>query len=176
VLGSIKDALAEESPAIDAKNSSISYARFQVAGGRMSIGYLTIRMHHPIARGQSWNQVKSEELGREIAIAAVLAASHRQDPGSAGENPDNLENPVIRIDLISKDVPQSLTQPSGSSPAGSPLEKGPAAYRGKQALTNRSEILAGLRTHRPSRTATRSETTEGSLRLRVDTSAPLSDQ
>jgi len=106
LLGSIKDAMAKEPPAINAKNSSISYARFQVARGRMSIGYLTIRMHKAAEQEQLWNQVKTEELGREIAISAALAAAHQQAPSSPRENLESLENPVIRIDLISKDVPQ----------------------------------------------------------------------
>jgi hypothetical protein len=105
VLGSIKNAMAKEPPGINAKNSSISYARFQVARGRMSVGYLTIRMHKASEQEQSWNQVKTEELGRKIAISAALAAAHQQASSSPRENLDSLENPVIRIDLISKDVP-----------------------------------------------------------------------
>jgi hypothetical protein len=82
--------------------SSVSYARLQVASGRVAHGYLTIRMHPPARLQGDWNSIGTGQLGRHIGALATLQAAPAQTSGFRGDGRLPAENPVIRVDLITK--------------------------------------------------------------------------
>jgi hypothetical protein len=102
VFDSISEALSKESPPIQLENCSISYARLQVASGRIAVGHLTIRIHAPAQEEKDWNPIRTEQMGRKVSALAALKAASVRDSGFQEDNLAPLENPVIRIDLISK--------------------------------------------------------------------------
>jgi hypothetical protein len=105
VLSSVSDVLASQSPPIRAEN--VSYARLQVATGQVALGYLTMRIHAQDRRKADWNSVRTEQVGRTAGSLAARKAVTALDSGLPA---DSIDNPVIRLDLISKDLPRSRSR------------------------------------------------------------------
>jgi hypothetical protein len=100
VLESISKALDEALPAIAGHDWSISYARVQVLTGQVAVGRLTIRMHIPPDRVDGWDLARMAEMGRKIESMAATEAARRAALGSAGDDQEKPEEPVIGIDRI----------------------------------------------------------------------------
>ena len=116
VLSSVGEALSNESPPIEPKNCSVSYARLQVASGSLALGHLTVRIKAPAQGEKDWNPMKKERMGRMIGALAALKA---ESAGASSPRPDNLgrlEDPVIRIDLTSKMSKEAHGRQTGRDP------------------------------------------------------------
>jgi hypothetical protein len=106
VVNAVSDFLAEESSLILPKDWSISYARIQVATGRVALGHLTIRLHDAAQDRKRWNSAKTEQMAREVSTRAGLYATRPRHSGGRENYPGSGQNPVIRVDFISKDPPR----------------------------------------------------------------------
>lgn len=100
VLESIGLALIGELPAIAKQDWSVAYARVQVLIGQVGLGRLTIRMHVRPQQVQDWNVARMVEMARKIETTAASEAARPGAPGSAVDNAEKPEEPVIAIDRI----------------------------------------------------------------------------
>ena len=114
VVNAVSDFLEAESPPVFPANWSISYARLQVATGRVALGHLTIRLHDTAQDRKRWNSTKTEQMGREVSARAGRYATSRPQSAFRGTYPDSGQNPVMRVDFISKDPPDKPTRPARS--------------------------------------------------------------
>jgi hypothetical protein len=105
VLNSINSAFKLDPPAIHLQDRSVSYARIQVATGRIAEGDLTVRLHSPADDRVVWTPTLTERMARNISADAARDAIRRDTPrlGTA-DYLDRPENPVIRIDLLGGDL------------------------------------------------------------------------
>jgi hypothetical protein len=116
VLSSVGEALGDESPPIEPKNCSVSYARLLVASGRLALGHLTVRIKAPAQGEKEWNPMKKERMGRTIGALAALKAESARASGLREDNLGPLEDPVIRIDLIGKSSKEADGQQASRDP------------------------------------------------------------
>jgi len=113
IVQAIGEFLDKESPPILREQWSISFARLQVATGQIALGHLTIRLHDVTQDRRRWNSGKTEQMAREVSARAALLATVG---GQAGlpRNPDSNQDPVVRVDFVSKDPPNKPTRPARS--------------------------------------------------------------
>jgi len=104
IVQAIGEFLRKESPPILREHWSISFARLQVATGQIALGHLTIRLHDNTQDRQRWNSGKTELMAREVSARAALLATVGEQARPL-RNPDNSQNPVVRVDFVSKDPP-----------------------------------------------------------------------
>jgi hypothetical protein len=110
IVQAIGEFLARESPSIPREQWSISYARLQVATGQVGLGHLTIRLHDTTQDRRRWNSGKVEQMAQEVSARAALLATSGETIGTAG-NPDKNQDPVVRVDFVSKEQPHQATRP-----------------------------------------------------------------
>ena len=109
IVQAIGEFLEKESPPIPREHWSISFARLQVATGQIALGHLTIRLHDVTQDRQRWNSGKTEQMAREVSARAGLLATVGEQAGPP-RNPDGTQDPVVRVDFVSKDPPHQPTR------------------------------------------------------------------
>ncbi len=121
IVQAIGEFLEKESPPIARERWSVSYARLQVATGQIALGHLTIRLHDDTQDRQRWNSDKVKQMAREVTARAALLAALERQPGprrtferqpGLPRNPDSNQDPVVRVDFVSKDSPHKPTRPA----------------------------------------------------------------
>lgn len=111
IMRAIGEFLDKESPPIPREHWSISFARLQVATGQIALGHLTIRLHDVTQDRRRWNSGKTEQMAREVSTgAALLATVGRQ--ADLPRNPDSAQDPVVRVDFVSKDPSHQPIRPA----------------------------------------------------------------
>ncbi len=100
VLNSISSSLCEEVHSIQPDDWSVSYARIQVATGRMAIGRVSLRLHATEHDVESWSLRKMEEIERKVASLAAQEALEKQPVDLQQSDPALPDDLVISLDLI----------------------------------------------------------------------------
>lgn len=111
IVQAIGEFLDNESPPIPREHWSISFARLQVATGQVALGHLTIRLHDATQDRRRWNSGKLEQMAREVSARAVLLATVGGQAGPP-RSPDSNQDPVVRVDFISKDPSHQPIRPA----------------------------------------------------------------